>query len=316
MIQFIGKTYFKNLIKFFLIKLNKLFIFLINEFNFLKEKIKENKSKNQNQKSKSENEQNEENENLKEKKISKYSNKNINKNNLSLNESESENEILPLPLYTNEIQIKSNGFKKNIFNILFKLKLKLKLPLIGENSFLYRLFNFMNSDNNFLDQGIFHRKSIHNLKTKLKTIYFYIFPMGIIIYKFFLSGIFIKIFEFFLFKNTEREPFINIIYHKLINIDNEIKMSLNVFDYLILFICILPNTIMILYFHIKDQSFNFILDNICLLNFLPIIFASQIELIIIGILNFLLIITRYSFDYETYQHFNLWFNFFGFEFTY
>jgi hypothetical protein len=156
LIQFSQKTYIGNAIKTALVSINKLFIFVSNEF--LKEKFQlDNKSKYQ----------------------IKKSGKRI--------ANEEDIDVGTLPFYTNENE------KTSTFPLIEYFKNKFKDNfIIGENRFSKIIF----SDYNFMNTGLFGRKTEFNLKKRMKLFYIYLFPYLYLFYRIFLSKILVFIIIF------------------------------------------------------------------------------------------------------------------------
>ena len=117
--------------------------------------------------------------------------------------------------------------------------------------------------------------------------------------------------EYTLNQQIEKEPITNLIYRKLLsyNLDSEI----NLIDYISLFLFIMPNSLMILFFHLNDKNFNFLFQNYCVFNIFSLFLNVNEEILIIGLLNIMIILTKFSADYETYIQFSYWFDFLGIE---
>lgn len=112
---------------------------------------------------------------------------------------------------------------------------------------------------------------------------------------------------------TEKEPFLNIIYRRLINNQDEFYESFHMLDLLNLFIFVLPNSLIILYNHLKNMELSFLIQNCCVFNVITLFLCGNFDVIIIGILNVIILATKFSADFETYTQFPYWFDFFGIE---
>lgn len=88
----------------------------------------------------------------------------------------------------------------------------------------------------------------------------------------------------------------------------------NIFTFLDFFnlICFLiPNTIFIFYSHLENKIPNLIIQNFTVMNLFGLYINGNIELLILGVLNIVVMISIIAADSETYNQFNVWFDALG-----
>ncbi len=107
------------------------------------------------------------------------------KNKIIYNE---DDDVGTLPFYSDEIDNNKN------YHVFDKIKSDLEnTPLFHKNGLFSRFLKIYKSENNFLNIGLFRRKTEFNLKKRIKLIYIYLFPYLYIFFKMFFSRILVKI---------------------------------------------------------------------------------------------------------------------------
>jgi hypothetical protein len=114
---------------------------------------------------------------------------------------------------------------------------------------------------------------------------------------------------FLSFFSGEYEPFSNLIYRYLII--NQNSNNFSILDYINLLFCLIPNSLFTLWVHFENKIPNLLIQNYCLLNLFGLYINGNIELLIIGALNIVVMSSLIVADSETYYQFNYWFDAFG-----
>ena len=151
-------------------------------------------------------------------------------------------------------------------------------------------------------------------KSKYKLIYLFIYPYSIIIWKLLISKIILLLFEYLIAKFEflifgKLEPVSNVIY-QFVRLSSQ-SGEFSILDIFILIICILPNTLGLLYCHLFNMEPNFLYKNYIVLNLLGIFFNSHKLILLIGVLNVFIVLNMFAADEDTYESFSLYFDLWG-----
>ena len=167
------------------------------------------------------------------------------------------------------------------------------------------------------NKKLMKQKVIQIKKEKFKLIY---------IISFFYLYLFIKkyfsIFYIFIYENIisyiqyklfgKLEPLCNIIYqYIIINFYQEKYNNNYLKENLFLFLCLLPNTIALIYSHYNNRKLHFVFQNYILTCLLPYFFKLDFSITFLGFLNVFLMINLFAADSVTYNNYKFWFFLFG-----
>lgn len=175
-------------------------------------------------------------------------------------------------------------------------------------------FRFSKVKDYYLSQDtnkIKNPKSKKSSNKKHKLIYIFVYPYASLIWKIFFSKVILILYEavFPSIFSGEIEPFSNTIYRTIVN--NSYDNSFSFLDYINIIFFLLPNTLFIFYTHFENKSPSLFIQNYAVLNLFGLYINGSIELLVLGVLNIVVIISLMAVDMETYLQFNLWFDVLG-----
>lgn len=178
------------------------------------------------------------------------------------------------------------------------------------------IFNFMrkNQSKTVMQPMEVSEESIKIQKCKFKLIYFYIYPLLVIVWKSFIIKLLIAAYESFLSKLQfvlfgKLEPVTNIIY-QFLHLNNN-SDSFNLIDIIVLVLFILPNTAGLIYFHLNELKPSFFFQNYILMSLAGIFIVVNPIILVTGILNIFIMLNLFAADEESLFFFGWWFSFFG-----
>ncbi len=151
-------------------------------------------------------------------------------------------------------------------------------------------------------------------KGKYKLIYILIYPYLAILWKIFFSKMYIIIYEKILIKIQflllgKLEPVENIIYQFIIK--NEINDNFSFFNFIILILFILPNSLCVIITHINEMKPSFFFQNYLITSLIGIFINTHPLILITGLVNIFIMINIFAADEETYNTLFFWFDLLG-----
>ena len=159
------------------------------------------------------------------------------------------------------------------------------------------------------------QKKLNELrKGKYKLIYILVYPYLAILWKILFSKLYIIIYEKILIKIQffllgKLEPVENIIYQFIIK--NEINDNFSFFNFILLILFILPNTLCVIITHINEMKPNFFFQNYILTSLIGIFIKTHPLILITGLVNIFIMLNLFAADEETYNTLFFWFDLLG-----
>ena len=183
------------------------------------------------------------------------------------------------------------------------------------NIFIFVKFQIDDEDEKKSFSKKIQQKKLNELrKGKYKLIYILIYPYLAILWKFLFSKIYIIVYENILIKIQffflgKLEPVENIIYQFIIK--NNINDDFSFFNFIILILFILPNTLCVIITHINEMKPNFFFQNYLITSLIGIFIKTHPLILITGLINIFIMINIFAADEETYNTLFFWFDLLG-----